>query len=74
MSTFGPTAEDETSDCYAACPACGSRLTHRREGDTWHCHGCGHHWREPGGYNSDLPVEDDVRMEPCPWEECDLWD
>jgi DNA-directed RNA polymerase subunit RPC12/RpoP len=28
VDTFGPTAEDETSDRYAACPACGSRLTH----------------------------------------------
>jgi hypothetical protein len=43
--TMGPTAEDETRECYAACPACGSRLTHRRRGATRYGHGCDHQWR-----------------------------
>jgi ribosomal protein L37AE/L43A len=73
MSTFGPTAEDETSEYYAACPECGSRMTHRREGGTWHCHACGRHWREQGGYDSDLPI-DDLIMEPCDWESWELWE
>ena len=74
MSTFGPTAEDGTSARYAACPHCGSRLTHRRRGDTWHCHACGGLWREEESYYSDLPVDDDLVMDDCPTDDYDLWE
>ena len=74
MSVIGPLAEGETGDYYAACPACGSRMTHRREADTWHCHGCGHHWRDPDSYEAGLPVDDDLLMEECDTEPGDLWE
>jgi hypothetical protein len=74
MDIIGPTAQDETHERYAACADCGSRITHRRDGDTWHCHACGAHWREEGSYYWGLPVDDRLIMDPCAWEDWDLWE